>query len=133
MAADRAPTAAEAVAAREKPAETLSQFIARVLDQLALSAWLPSAALVLMLDFAMQVGTALDAKRASAFSTVGRALSQMSAIGVGGGVLLAVGVVVLTILTQAFTFEAIRVLEGYWGTARTVEWVAKHRAGMAVP
>jgi hypothetical protein len=130
MAADRAPAAVEAVAAKEKPAETFSQFVARVLDQLELSAWLPSAAMVLQLYFIVQLGTAVDAKRTSAAEAVGVALSHMGATGIGGAVLLAVAVVVLTILTQAFTFEAIRFLEGYWGTARLVERVAEYRVNL---
>lgn len=44
-----------------KPIETLSQFVARVLSQLSLSAWLPSAALVLALDLVAQLGAVLDA------------------------------------------------------------------------
>lgn len=127
MAADHVPAAAEAVANKEKPPQTLSQFVARVLDQLALSAWLPSAALVLLLDLVVQLGAVLDAKGTGPAGAIGRALSQMSATGIGGGVLLATAVVVLTVLTQAFTFEAIRILEGYWGTARIVEWVAHRR------
>jgi hypothetical protein len=130
MAADRAPTAAETVAAKEKPAETFSQFVARVLDQLELSAWLPSAAMVLQLYFIVQLGTAVDAKRSSVTEAVGVALSRMGATGIGGGVLLAVAVVVLTILTQAFTFESIRFLEGYWGTARLVERIAGYRVSL---
>jgi hypothetical protein len=40
---------------------------------------------------------------------------------------MVVAITVLTMLTQAFSFEAIRVLEGYWGTARVVERVAEYR------
>lgn len=36
-------------------------------------------------------------------------------------------VVVLTVLTQAFAFEAIRFLEGYWGTWRALERLAERR------
>ena len=121
------PTAADVVATKPKPTETLSQFIARVLDQLSLSAWLPSAALVLAMDFIVQLSLVLDAKRTGPIDTIGGVLSRISATGVGGAVLLVVAIAVLTLLTQAFSFEAIRLLEGYWGTAKAVEWVAKHR------
>jgi hypothetical protein len=127
MAADDAAAAAEAVATAAKPRQTLSEFVARVLDQLSLSAWLPSAALVLLLDFIAQLGIALGAKRTGATAAIGNALSRMSAVGIGGAVLLVIAIVVLAILTQAFSFEAIRVLEGYWGTARPVEVIARHR------
>ena len=59
---------------------------------------------------------------------IGDALTRMSAIGIGGAVLLVIAVVVVTILTQAFSFEAIRVLEGYWGTTDAVESIARWRA-----
>ncbi len=56
------------------------------------------------------------------------ALSRMTGIGIGGAILLVIAVVVLTMLTQAFSFEAIRALEGYWSAARPVEMVARLRA-----
>jgi hypothetical protein len=102
-----------------KTSETLSQFVARVLTQLSLSAWLPSAALVLSLAFIVEWGEAADAagSSASAWTTISAALGQLAKISIGGALLLFVAVVVLTIFTQAFSFEAIRVVEGYWGTA----------------
>ena len=105
-------------AAYGKASETLSQFIARVLTQLSLSAWLPSAALVLSLTFVIQLGSVLDSSEqsVSAWTAVGSALSRMAAIKIGGALLLFIAVVVLTIFTQAFSYEGIRVLEGYWGT-----------------
>ncbi len=45
--------------------ESLSQFVARVLNQLSLSAWLPSATLVLSLLLIFELGAALDAQSAS--------------------------------------------------------------------
>jgi hypothetical protein len=130
MAAENTPpTAADVVATKAKPTETLSQFIARVLDQLSLSAWLPSAALVLAMDFIVQLGVVLDVKRTGPAGAIGGVLARISATSIGGAVLLVVAIAVLTMLTQAFSFEAIRVLEGYWGTARAVEWAAKHRVG----
>ncbi len=123
------PTAADVVATKPRPTETLSQFIARVLDQLSLSAWLPSAALVLASDFILQLGVVLDAKRTGPAEAIGSVLSRISATGIGGAVLIVVAIAVLTMLTQAFSFEAIRVLEGYWGTTQALEWVAQYRAG----
>jgi hypothetical protein len=128
MSADDAPSAAATVAKAEKATESLSQFVARVLNQLSLSAWLPSAALVLLVDFVGQLGTVLGTGRPGAAGAIGSALSRMSGIGVGGAVLLVVAVIVLTMLTQAFSFEAIRVLEGYWGTATAAEWLGRRRA-----
>lgn len=123
----------DVVAAADKPNETLSQFFARVLDQLSLSAWLPSAALVLGLDFVLQLGAVLDladddaSKPDSPLGVVGAAISAMASTGLGGALLLVAAVIVLTMVTQAFSFEAIRVLEGYWGTNRAIEWLAHRR------
>jgi hypothetical protein len=112
--------------------QTLSQFVAKVLDQLTLSAWLPSGALVLLLDFTFHLGAVLRAESRphNPVAITGSALAAMGRIGVSGAVLLVMAVVVLTMLTQAFAFEAIRVLEGYWGTFRPVELVASVRCAM---
>jgi hypothetical protein len=110
-----------------RPLETLSQFVARVLDQLSLSAWLPSAALVLSLDFIAQLGAVLDAGKLRGLAAVGAAFTGIGRIGFGGSVVLAITVVVLTMLTQAFSLEAIRLLEGYWGTWGVLERLARWR------
>ena len=127
--AEDGPSGHHAVAELGKVTETLSQFIARVLNQLSLSAWLPAAALVLLLTFVVDLGSALDAPThaAQASSPVVRALKSIAGISIGGALLLFIAVVVLTMVTQAFSFGAIRVLEGYWGTSRTVEWFAQWR------
>lgn len=121
---------AASVVGEDKASQTLSQFVARVLNQLALSAWLPAAALVLALDLVFQLGSALagpgptSGVRNSPFAALGSAASQIGETTLGGAVVLVVAVVVLTVVTQAFTFEAIRALEGYWGTLPVVEWFA---------
>ncbi len=130
MASTAPSTAPEAAAASGKAKETLSQFVARVLDQLSLSSWLPAAALVLSLAFSFQLATVLEKKQPdlpSPLEAVGAALGRLSDISIGGALLLVVAIVVVSILTQAFAFEAIRTLEGYWGTVRPVEWWAGRR------
>jgi hypothetical protein len=90
--------------------ETLSQFVARILDQLSLSAWLPSAALV----FGLLVIVSVKREHGHAARAVD-AITSMSF----PSVLLLIGAVTLaTTLTQAFAFDAIRLLEGYWGPGR---------------
>jgi hypothetical protein len=88
--------------------ETLSQFIAKVLDQLSLSAWLPSAVLVGAVAYLAQIretaGSATDALEKVAGASIPQLVLALGAVIVG------------TVATQAFEFEAIRVLEGYWGT-----------------
>jgi hypothetical protein len=112
-----------------RTAETLSQFVAGVLDQLSLSAWLPSAALVLLITFVVQLGAALDTAKPpdDPLDAVGDAFAAIAATSVGGALMLAAGAIVLTMLTQAFSLAAIQMLEGYWGTNRLVEWVALRR------
>jgi hypothetical protein len=131
MAAPDSAGAAEDLGGSKKTRETLSQFVARVLDQLSLSAWLPSAALVLLVAFVVQLGAVLDAQSPppprGPVAAIGQALGAIAKMKLGGALLLVAAVVVLTIVTQAFSFEAIRTLEGYWGTSRVVEWVASRR------
>jgi hypothetical protein len=87
--------------------ETLSAFIARILNQLSLSAWLPGAFLIaglILLVWFQRSGTVT-------FAGLGNYI-QDNWIPV---LLLALpSLVIATLLTQAFAFEAIRALEGYW-------------------
>ena len=125
---------------------TLSQLLAKILNQLSLSAWLPSAALVLIIAFILELGANLDPPPprtlettshtttpswtvndvlAHTFSTVGHA-------SFGAVTLLIVVIVVATMITQAFSFEAIRLLEGYWGPNEQVDkyadwWCKRHQ------
>ncbi len=96
-----------------KSPETLSQFVAKILDQLSISAWLPSAALVLSVALVVN----LDSARGS----LGDAVSAFSDYSVADGLFLFAAVIVLTVVTQAFEFAAIRVLEGYWGPSRIAQ------------
>lgn len=118
----------EKQAAADTAAEGLSQLLARILKQLAISAWLPAAALVLLLTFVVQLGWVLDKsdpKRPPEwFDAVAGAFQSMGHMEPGSFFLLLAAVIVFTMLTQAFTFDAIRVLEGYWGAFRFLEPLA---------
>ncbi|NOJ61027.1 hypothetical protein [Arthrobacter sp. 260] len=117
---------------------SLSQLVARILEQLALSAWLPAGALTLLVTFIMRVGGVLEGHGTLENEgkpapldpgvVISSALEQMANISIGGAVLLVLTVVVVTMVTQAFTFESIRLLEGYWGVWRPFERVAQARA-----
>jgi hypothetical protein len=98
------------------PSESLSQLVARILDQLSVSAWLPAVALVGGLtslvvlhqeDYAVR-----DATRAVANAGW---LGLVAIIG---------AVIVATMVTQAFQFESIRLLEGYWDSSRVGSWLS---------
>lgn len=96
----------------------LSEFGARVLGQLALSAWLPAALLtsvgIVVVQFAAQgaidLGLAIDDLMRDKWTVV----------------LLAVPVLVMaTLVTQAFSFESIRALEGYWHRRGLATWARR--------
>ena|ERR1022692_699687 len=129
MAQEQDPGVADDDDRPKKPSETLSQFVARVLGQLSLVAWLPSGALVLSLTFVFQFNAVLDGKvrPKDTADAIGDAFSAMTRIGFSGALLLFAAVIVLTILTQAFAFGALLALQGFWGALPLVEWVAKHR------
>lgn len=132
-------SAVNAAVRSKKATETLSQFVARVLDQLSLSAWLPSAALVLLVYLVFALGSVLDAdppmcgtekspKECGPSAALGLAFRSMTEVTLGGVALLLVAIVVLTMLTQAFAFEAIRTMEGYWGAWGVTERIAARRS-----
>jgi hypothetical protein len=87
--------------------QSLSELVAKILDQLAVSAWLPAGVLVVL-------GVAIGSLRA-ANGHVSHAIASLGSLSLSALVLLVIGIVLATVLTQAFQFEAIRVLEGYWG------------------
>jgi hypothetical protein len=120
-----APTVSGETAAPEFPSaaatrETLSQLLARILDQLSVSAWLPAAALVSLLFVVGNLRSA-DGHLSPALHAIG-ATSYASII------LLTAAVVVTTVVTQAFEFEGIQLLEGYWGHSRFATWVSERRS-----
>lgn len=108
-----------------KVAKGLSEFFAKVLDQLLLSSWLPAAAVVVGGVYVLALRQELDnptmckAGCSWAAGLVGAA-ARLADLSVGGAVVLLVLIIVATMLTQAFTFEAIRFLEGYWGANRVM-------------
>jgi hypothetical protein len=93
----------------------VSAFIAKVLNQLSLSAWLPAAV------FAASV-TMLAQFRSQKSLSVGHALKAITDHP-GPILILILPVLVLTtMLTQAFSFGAIRALEGYWMRRGPMAW-----------
>jgi hypothetical protein len=102
-------------AADEAAQSTLSQLAAKILDQLSLSAWLPAAVFAATFTLEFQF-------RDDKVHGLGEALSNITKH-VGPFLLLIIPVIVLTtMVTQAFSFGAIRVLEGYWQRRGPVGW-----------
>lgn len=94
-----------------KPAEGLSQFIGKVLDQLSLTAWMPAAMLV-------GAGALLLQLHAQNNTDITLAVEKLASKPLGTLIVLVFAVVLTAVITQAFAFEAIRLLEGYWGGTR---------------
>ncbi|WP_141823121.1 hypothetical protein [Humibacillus xanthopallidus] len=94
-------------AAEDGSFATLSQFVAKILEQLSLSAWLPAAVFAATFTVEYQF-------RYPEVHELGDALSRITR-DVGTFLLLVIPVMVLTtMITQAFSYGSIRVLEGYW-------------------
>jgi hypothetical protein len=85
----------------------VSAFVAKVLDQLSLSAWLPAALLTASLTLLLQF-------RAQLSADVTQALAAITSEPLRLLILTLPVLIIGTLVTQAFSFEAIRVLEGYW-------------------
>ena len=85
----------------------LSQVLGRVLEQLSVSAWLPAAMLVGNVAVLLQL-------RANRDYDIARALKDLAGKPLGTIIILVFAIVLATIVTQAFEFEAIRLLEGYF-------------------
>ncbi|WP_326943352.1 hypothetical protein OG439_25410 [Amycolatopsis sp. NBC_01307] len=91
----------------QKPPEGLSQFIGKVLDQLSLSAWMPAAMLV-------GCGAVLVQLRSQRNFDLGAAVVGLTAKPLGILVVLLFALVLAALVSQAFSFSAIRFFEGYW-------------------
>lgn len=103
----------------DTPAATpdgVSAFVARVLDQLALSAWLPAAFLT------SSIAVLLEFRSAKSANLL-KAVQALTAQPLQALVVVIPLLVIATVITQAFSFECIRVLEGYWGTSRLAHLV----------
>ncbi|WP_330473178.1 hypothetical protein [Terrabacter sp. C0L_2] len=98
------------------PPEKLSAFLARILEQLSLSAWLPAAYLTVSLAVMYELGRQADLD-------VGTAVVALTSDPVTLLVVTIPIVVLATLVTQSFSFEAIRALEGYWQRRWLLGWL----------
>lgn len=102
----------------------VSAFIAKVLDQLALGSWLPAAFFVASAALVLQF-------RSAKSTNLLYAVRELSADPVQVLVVMVPILIIATFITQAFSFESIRAMEGYWrgagpiGFARTL-MIRKH-------
>src|SRR5208282_5926770 len=96
----------------------VSAFIARVLDQLALSAWFPAAFLTAGIAVILEF-------RSTKSASVPDAVAKLTAHSLQVLVIMIPLLVIATVITQAFSFEAIRTLEGYWRRRGLVSLASK--------
>lgn len=114
--------------------EGLSPFLAKVLEQLSITSWLPAALFVT--NGAIVAGLYMvqpDIPGAPRLSTAGALQQVASALNdkpVGVLLGLFIALVTTTLVMQSLEFTAIRFLEGYWGSgfASAVPW----RLGVAL-
>ena len=106
---------------KKKP-DGLSSFVAKVLDQLAITAWLPAALLIgvmaLFVELSRHPSDGLD---------IADAVQSLATLPWGTIIILIFGLVLTTMVTQAFAFGAIRTLEGYWGSSKFGSWATGKR------
>ncbi len=100
------------------PAEGISAFLGRLLNQLSLSAWLPAAMLVGSLAVLLQL-------RAQPNRNLVEAVTRLINRPLGLLILLLFALILATMVTQAFEFEVIRVLEGYWGNSLVAKGISR--------
>jgi hypothetical protein len=106
----------------QNPAEGLSQFLGKVLDQLSLTSWMPAGMLV-------GVGALLLKLHAQHNFDVAAAVSSLATNALGTSIVLVVAVILAAVVTQAFSFGTIRFFEGYWGSSRLARVLLRWRSG----
>jgi len=101
--------------------DTLSQFITDVLKQLNVSAWLPAILWVTTLALMLKL-------RIQGNWDIGKAVREFFEAGWPALVALFLTLLIATLITQAFSFGCIQILEGYWGTS----WPMRRATSMMV-
>lgn len=94
----------------------ISPFVAKILDQLSITAWLPAGLLVA--NTAFLVGCFVEHSAHPELRGLRLLRSVLGALDskpIGILIALLIGLSVTTLITQSLEFAAIRMLEGYWG------------------
>lgn len=99
----------------------LSQVLGKILQQLSISAWVPAAMLV-------GNGAVLLQLHADRDYNIARAVKELAGKPLGTLIILGFALILATVVTQAFEFEVIRFLEGYFDSAnRTIQTIMAWR------
>ena len=115
-----APDNSDGAAESPRPGIGVGDVLGKILDQLSLSAWPPAI-------FLVGVTALLLAIHDRDSFEPGRAVSDLVASTLGVVIVLAVATVLAVVIVQAFEFEVIRALEGYWGSGRIASRYATYR------
>jgi hypothetical protein len=108
---DGAPVAVDARGADTDSSPLgLSQVLGKILQQLSISAWVPAAMLVGNGAVLLQLHTDTD-------YNIARAVKELAGKPLGTLIILGFALILATVVTQAFEFEVIRFLEGYFDSA----------------
>ena len=91
----------------------LSQLLGNLLDQLSISAWLPAAMLVGNAAVLLQLHSNRNLNIADA-------IKMLTGKPLGTLIVLVFSLLLATIITQAFEFEMIRFLEGYYNSTHRI-------------
>ncbi len=105
--AEAAPAANRDATDKGSPSDGLSQLLSKILEQLSVSAWLPAAMLVGNTALLLQLHSDHNIDIAAA-------VKNLTEKPLGTIIVLAFSLLLTTIVTQAFEFGIIRLLEGYF-------------------
>jgi hypothetical protein len=108
---DDKPVADAASQDSDSGATGFSQFLSKIFDQLSITSWLPAAMLV-------GNGAVLLQLREDHNYKIALAVKQLAGKPLGTLIILIFALILATIVTQAFEFEVIQLLEGYLDSAR---------------
>lgn len=103
--------AADARGLRKNSGSSISEFLSRIFEQLSLSAWLPATMLIGNVAVLLQL-------HANHNFNISLAVRDLAIKPLGTIVILIFAVILATMVTQAFEFEVIRLLEGYFDSTR---------------
>jgi hypothetical protein len=98
-----------------RSSKELTAVLGKILDQLSLSAWMPGFALVAGVAF---LSVCRHQESPKGELQILSALEAPTHLSLGAVVALFGAVLIATLLAQAFEFEMIRLLEGYWPDRR---------------
>lgn len=102
----------------ERVSEGISAFLARVLDQLSITAWLPAV-------FLVGNAAVLLALQGQVHLNLSTAIQSLVDLRWGAIIILIFAIIIIAMVIQAFEFESLRFWEGYFRSAWLRSWSAR--------